>query len=86
MVRRWLRVDFLRLITPPELTGSFLAHVPLSSVSVYLMLGLQMHNKMIDWRDTGPGMDGGAGLNKVWYVTALGMKCSQQGGVSPRTP
>jgi hypothetical protein len=27
----------------------------------------QMEAKMIAWRDTSPEMDGGSGLNKVWY-------------------
>jgi hypothetical protein len=28
----------------------------------------QMQAKMVAWRDTSPEMDGGSGLNKVWYV------------------
>ncbi|KAF2738890.1 hypothetical protein EJ04DRAFT_6811 [Polyplosphaeria fusca] len=28
----------------------------------------EMHQKMIDWRDTSPEMDGGSGLNKVWFT------------------
>ncbi|KAF2204024.1 hypothetical protein GQ43DRAFT_365482 [Delitschia confertaspora ATCC 74209] len=28
----------------------------------------QMQTKMIEWRDTSPEMDGGSGLNKVWFI------------------
>ncbi|KAF2121612.1 fungal-specific transcription factor domain-containing protein [Lophiotrema nucula] len=28
----------------------------------------EMHNRMIAWRDTSPEMDGGSGLNKVWFT------------------